>query len=1338
MTWRAGVLGSVVIAVLTVPTVATAQSVTMEYTFARPEIVPITIAGQSYDRVVLSECPAGGTVGQPALPARGTTILLPFGTELSSVEIDAGERVALGSGFLVEPVAQPVPLSVPPAERPLPQPDPVVYASDQPYPGARHFEIGVQYFRGIPMLVLRLQPVEYVPATGELFYFPRLSVTVRTSETGRVSEMYRGLPDDLARARKKVDNPATLATYPAAERGSRSYKLMILTTPDLVSAFEPLKAYHDAHGMPTEIHTTAETGTDPDAIRAYMQTHYISDGIEYLLVGRDDDVIPAKNLYVDGVNDMPGDLYFGCLDGTWNYDGDNKWGEPTDGEGGGDVDLVHDVYVGRAAVDSAAEATRLVNKTIWYLSGQHAFAERVLLVGEYLGFGGVAEYATSYLNELIDGSDAHGYTTVGFPSDMLEIDTLYDAPGYDWPASELITRINNGLHIVNHLGHGNIDYAMKLYNSTLSQLTNTDLCFFYSQTCLAGHFDGAECWAETAHIKLDHAGFAVVMNAREGYGAWNSTDGPSQRYNREFWDAVYNPDEAISELGAVNADSKEDNLWRINEEIMRWCYYEINLFGDPTIPLPGACSDAGTLLLSASKVACEGSGGIDVRDCGLNLNDMAIDTVYVQVTSDSDPTGESVLLVETSMKSARFLGAFSVSETAAPGTVLVAEGDTVTVTYIDADNGQGQQVAVTAGALVDCTPPTIGGVHLTSLGPRSATIAFTCDELARGTVRYGLACDALIWTASGGFALSPTVSLSGLTDNTTYYYMVDATDEAGNTASDPTCRSFTTPDVPDFFTELFASDNDLDYLSFTFVPNGSTDFYWGCVEPITQLPTDPAGGTALSLTDDNYATVNLAGGATVSLYGTSYNKFYVGSNGYITFNTGDNEWTESLTAHFNRPRVSALFDDLYPTSGQVTWKQLDNRAVVTWLNVTEHSGGNQNTFQIELFFSGQITISYLAIAAADGLAGLSAGGGVPADFYMSDLSLLPPCQTFPPTALDVNALITENVPGAITLHATDDGLPNPPSAMTYIVTSLPAHGCLSDPDAGTITSVPYALLNHGAVVQYLPASHYVGGDVFHFKANDGGEPPDGGDSNVASVFVTVVGVPECALSFALDTNPGWSTTGAWAFGQPTGGGSHNADPNAGYTGVNVYGYNLNGDYPNNLPAQYLTTTAIDCSKLSRVQLRYRRWLGVEVTDYAGVEVSTDGTSWTTLWSNPTNITDTSWKPLAHDIGTLADYQATVYIRWVMGPTDHSVTYPGWNIDDVELWAVMPPPYLLGDMNCDMTVDFGDINPFVLALVNPTSYALAFPGCNSMNGDINGNGVVEFGDINPFIALLTGK
>jgi glucose/arabinose dehydrogenase len=61
------------------------------------------------------------------------------------------------------------------------------------------------------------------------------------------------------------------------------------------------------------------------------------------------------------------------------------------------------------------------------------------------------------------------------------------------------------------------------------------------------------------------------------------------------------------------------------------------------------------------------------------------------------------------------------------------------------------------------------------------------------------------------------------------------------------------------------------------------------------------------------------------------------------------------------------------------------------------------------------------------------------------------------------------------------------------------------------------------------------------------------------------------------------------------------------------------------------------------------------------------------------------------------------------------------------------PY--GDMDCDGDVDFDDVNPLVLALQDPTTYALTYPDCDVMNADCNTDGIVDFDDINAFVGLL---
>jgi len=69
----------------------------------------VTIGDQVYDRVVLPGASNGGTTaGVPRLPARGASILLPYGAEVASVEI-SGERVLIGRGYTIEPTRRSCP-----------------------------------------------------------------------------------------------------------------------------------------------------------------------------------------------------------------------------------------------------------------------------------------------------------------------------------------------------------------------------------------------------------------------------------------------------------------------------------------------------------------------------------------------------------------------------------------------------------------------------------------------------------------------------------------------------------------------------------------------------------------------------------------------------------------------------------------------------------------------------------------------------------------------------------------------------------------------------------------------------------------------------------------------------------------------------------------------------------------------------------------------------------------------------------------------------------------------------------------------------------------------------
>ncbi len=159
----------------------------------------------------------------------------------------------------------------------------------------------------------------------------------------------------------------------------------------------------------------------------------------------------------------------------------------------------------------------------------------------------------------------------------------------------------------------------------------------------------------------------------------------------------------------------------------------------------------------------------------------------------------------------------------------------------------------------------------------------------------------------------------------------------------------------------------------------------------------------------------------------------------------------------------------------------------------------------------------------------------------------------------------------------------------------------------------------------------------------------------------------------MDSNPGWTAEPNWAWGDPAGTGG---DPQNGFTGTNVYGYNLNGTYENNMTEKHLTTTAIDCSYIADAEVRFYRWLGVESAsyDHASFKISTNGSTWTTLWDHTgSTLNETAWTQQAFDISSYADGQPMVYLRWTMGTSDSSLVYSGWNIDDVEIWGSAGTP-----------------------------------------------------------------
>ena len=1388
-----------------------ADRIAAEYHFTGFAADPVKVDGREYWRITLSGESQTMEAGLPEVPKACRSYVIPDNAAMAVNVLEVDYQDVPNVDLI--PSRGSISRTVNPDD--VPYTFGHAYSEDAFYP-AQVAELREPYImRDHRGMVLTVNPVQYNPVTRTLRLYSRVRVEMLSAGPGEVNILTaRPKGRELSLAFHElyqhhfVNYRAPQRYAPLDETGD----MLIIAHDAWLSNVQPLADHKNARGINTTVVGVGTIGNNSTAIKNYIQGVYDSSDLAFVLLVGDGSQVDTPS--ASGGSSDPS---YAKLAGSDNYP---------------------DIMVGRFSAETAAHVDTQVNRTIAYetmpATAQDWFWRATGIAssqGAGIGDEGQADYV--HMDEIRQWLLGYGYTVV---------DQIYATNG--GTAAMVSAAVNNGRGLINYTGHGSTtDWSTTGFSNThINALNNNNMWpFVFSVACVNGQFDGYTCfgeaWLRASNASGPTGAIAAYMSSINQ--EWAPPMEGQDEFNLLFTAEAY---AAFGTYCYAGSCSMMDDYGSTSGTDGVNMYNTWHIFGDPSVKITMTCVDAGTIALDRERYACDDSLTVLVNDCGLNTDDGVVDSVTVTVASDSEPVGETVVLTETDPASAQFQGSIGISVAGGTGVLTVAEGDTITATYNDADDGTGSPAVAQDTAVVDCTPPQITNVQTPTVEPRNAVVTFDSNEPAKGTVHYGASCGALTETATGSsYGTAVEVGVAGLQDNSTYYYAVEAEDLAGNTTSDDNggyCYSFTTPEVPDFFTELFESDNDLDNISLIFTPNGSNDFYAACAEEIDALPTDPTGGTTVSLSDDSYSQVTLTGGATVSLYGASYSTFYVGSNGYLTFDHGDSAREESFEAHFGTPRVSALYDDLNPPSGSVTRKQLADRVAITFLDVPEWNvTGSSNTFQIEMFFDGTITISYLSVSASDGLAGLSEGEGVDPDFLENDLSAFGPCGPKPPHASNGTDTTAIDTPVLCPLSATDDGLPDPPAQLEFIIDSLPDHGALYDPNAAEILSVPYTLTANGNQVRYEPDPGYEGPDSFTFLANDGGEAPDGGDSNVATVSVTVGGsawtpvaynvadstqvnvpvtvellandpngdpltytieslpptghlsdpdVPGVAIEavpydlpgrfvnyhppcgamypevfnftvsdatatsneaevtvsittddprlvydFPMDVDPGWSIEGDWEFGPATAGGSHNGDPGAAHTGTNVFGYNLGGDYLNFMPQYYLTTGALDCSVLNDVELRFWRWLGVESypgydVDHATVEISSDGVNFDIIWENTgESIDDDSWVEMVFDLSAYADGQETVYLRWGMGPTDNGVTYPGWNLDDVELWGIADPD--VADFNADAFVDLEDAELFEQCLGGPEQ-GLALP-CLCV--DLDADGDVDLADFAEF-------
>jgi hypothetical protein len=561
----------------------------------------------------------GGTheyaAGRPDLPWVAERVDLPAGMKVTAVQVLSFETELLRDGVLIPPA-----LSARPGaganERSVA--DASVFASAEFQP-AQLAALGAQgSLRGRNVAWLRVAPTRWDPQTGRLerITHMKLQLTLEDGAAPAVTrerivrewedELPSGVPSralvslaadaagGVVGGRLKAE-PFKPQQLPSVLGSPVEY--LIITNDAMAPTFQSLADWKTQSGVPAAVRTLSFIrqqypfgADDAERIRLFIRDAYARWGTKWVLLGGDTDVIPERlafNVSFYQVEHIAADIYYSCLDGNWNKDGNSEYGEGFQDEFllGDECDLLPEVYVGRAPVSTTGEALTFVSKTLQYeRTPAGGYENRWLLFAEVL-------FPQPYLGGAIDLDGAQMAEDILHFTDQnpgLTVKRLYEnnlglsfRPGA-LPESKatVMPELNLGYGLALHVGHGFRNSMsvgdVSLVNADASSLTNGNKMFnLYAIDCTSSAID-FPCIGE-AFLKNPNGGAVSVVGSTR-------FDFPTagRAYQQEYFRLFF--EDSVSAVGELQARQKLPFVaFAFYDGVNRWTQMTLLELGDPEL-----------------------------------------------------------------------------------------------------------------------------------------------------------------------------------------------------------------------------------------------------------------------------------------------------------------------------------------------------------------------------------------------------------------------------------------------------------------------------------------------------------------------------------------------------------------------------------------------------------------------------------------------------------------------------------------------------------------------------------------------------------------------------------
>ncbi len=355
---------------------------------------------------------------------------------------------------------------------------------------------------------------------------------------------------------------------------SDSYKHVIITSEAIKSAatdytLHDLVKHRTSNSMPSVIITTSQiysayNGRDnQEKIRNFIKDANNKWGAEYFLIAGKPTIVPVRSFFMRDTIYIQSDFYYAALQGDFNANGNNRWGEYP----GDQPAQFADVYVGRIPARNAQQIANFVYKVITYENSPpnaSYHTKGLLWTNPDVGRFSKTHSDTRHLFEAKEN--------------MIEYKPHIEVH------PEVVSRMSSGNYgYFLGGGHGFWNMSCRLWPRHLDTLSNNDRYFFYTSiSCHSGIFTRDDNFSERLLVHSRSRGaVAAMLNSHLGMPPY------IVQLNYLLYFSYFRADK--SRLGEILNHSRRLQITRNGHKDFsnywtRWTIYAFNLFGDPAMP----------------------------------------------------------------------------------------------------------------------------------------------------------------------------------------------------------------------------------------------------------------------------------------------------------------------------------------------------------------------------------------------------------------------------------------------------------------------------------------------------------------------------------------------------------------------------------------------------------------------------------------------------------------------------------------------------------------------------------------------------------------------------------